>query len=76
MVFYEVTFKSGTLNENARKEALKILRNAKISSSTKVLSQDDFISFKRVLELYLKKMELVVHIPKTTDTETQSSVGV
>ena len=79
MVVYTVDFKGNKLNDKARKEAIKTLANAAINSKkTKVLTQSDFISFKRVLELYLKKLKLTVKIPlQSESTATMGdSVGV
>ena len=77
MVVVIVEFKDGKLNDKARKEAVRTLSNALTNSKkTKILTQSDFISFKRVLELYLKKLKLVVKFPKPKDETPESTVGV
>ena len=83
MVFLEVQFKNERLDPRDHKAALKILGNSAVGTQkgkpAKILTQQDFVAFKRVLELYMKKLRLVVRKPVTdttsvTNTATQTNL--
>lgn len=76
MVVYEVDFKGRQVNEKARKEASKVFTSATLTGKKqKSLNQSEFVSFKRIFELYLKKMKLEVKVKRSHSVGRRSSIG-
>ena len=71
MVYYDVVFGEGGLSNSLHKSAIKKLQavNMKDKKIQSVMSQQEFIRFKRMLELYLKTLKLDVLIPQERANE-------
>ena len=72
MVFCRVSFTNDRLDKTAHKNALKMLAKSLPMTDKKrperALTQNEFITFKRMTELYLKTLKLVVNVPRQFNT--------